>query len=101
MVQAVAAVDAFFSSGVAAQLATNGLPASRALALGTISMLLGLALLVVAVRLATPSLAVFLLGGVLIGGGAGAVFKGTTGVVLDGTAPENRVGCAAHCRAIM
>jgi MFS family permease len=84
-----------FSSGVAAQLATNGLPASRALALGTLSMLLGLALLVVAVRLATPSLALFLLGGALIGGGAGAVFKGTTGLVLEATPPAERLAATA------
>src|SRR6202042_3311863 len=80
-----------FSSGVAAQLATIGLPAARVLALGTISMLIGLALLVTSVRLSTPSLALFLLSGALIGAGAGAVFKGTTGLVLEATAPENRL----------
>jgi hypothetical protein len=80
-----------FSSGVAAQRATNGQPASRVFVLGTISMLIGLALLVTAVRLSTPSLVLFLLGGALIGAGAGAVFKGTTGLVLDATAPENRL----------
>jgi hypothetical protein len=67
------------------------LPASRILALGSISMLIGLALLVTAVRLSTPSLALFLLGGALIGAGAGAVFKGTTCLVLGATAPENRL----------
>jgi hypothetical protein len=80
-----------FSSGVASQLATNGLAAPRVLVLGTISMLVGLALLVTAVRLSTPSLALFLLGGALIGAGAGAVFKGTTGLVLAATAPEKRL----------
>jgi predicted MFS family arabinose efflux permease len=80
-----------FSSGVAAQLATDGLPASRVLMLGTLSMLIGLALLVTAVRLSTPSLALFLFSGGLIGAGAGAVFKGTTGLVLAATAPENRL----------
>ena len=80
-----------FTSGVAAQLATSRLPASRVLALGTISMLIGLALLVTAVRLSTPSLALFLLSGALIGGGAGAVFKGTTGIVLGATAPQKRL----------
>jgi hypothetical protein len=80
-----------FSSGVASQLATNGLPASRVFVLGTISMLMGLALLVASVRLSTPSLALFLVGGALIGAGAGAVFKGTTGLVLEATAPENRL----------
>jgi MFS family permease len=80
-----------FSSGVAYQLATSALPASRVFVLGTASMLLGLALLVASVRLWTPSLALFLVGGALIGGGAGAVFKGTTGLVLDATPPEGRL----------
>jgi hypothetical protein len=30
-------------------------------------------------------------GGTLIGAGAGAIYKGTTGIVLEATAPENRV----------
>jgi MFS family permease len=80
-----------FTSGVASQLATNRLPASRVFVVGTVSMLIGLALLVTAVRLSTPSLALFLLGGALIGAGAGAVFKGTTGLVLEATAPEGRL----------
>jgi hypothetical protein len=80
-----------FSAGVASQLATNGLPASRVFVLGTISMLIGLVLLVTAVRLSTPSLALFLVSGALIGGGSGAVFKGATGLVLEATAPENRL----------
>jgi hypothetical protein len=80
-----------FTSGVAAQLATTRLRASRVLVLGTISMLIGLALLVTAVRISTPSLELFLLGGTLIGAGAGAVFKGTTGLVLEATAPEHRL----------
>jgi hypothetical protein len=80
-----------FASGVASQLATSGLPASRVFVLGTISMLIGLAVLVTAVRLSTPSLALFLLSGALIGAGAGALFKGTTGLVLEATAPEDRL----------
>jgi predicted MFS family arabinose efflux permease len=80
-----------FAAGVASQLATSGLPASRVFVLGTISMLIGLALLVTAVRLSTPSLALFLISGALIGAGAGALFKGTTGLVLEATAPENRL----------
>jgi MFS family permease len=80
-----------FAAGVAAQLGTSGLPARRVFAFGTLSMLAGLALLVIAVRLSSPSLALFLLGGTLIGAGAGAVFKGTTGLVLEATPPEGRV----------
>jgi len=80
-----------FAGGVVPQLTTATLPASRVLALGTIAMLAGLVLLVVSVRLATPNLALFLIGGALIGTGSGAVFKGTTGIVLAASPPESRV----------
>jgi predicted MFS family arabinose efflux permease len=80
-----------FTAGVASQLATTKLRAPRVLTLGMLSMLVGLALLVVSVRLSTPSVALFLIAGALIGGGAGAVFKGTTGLVLAAAAPQDRV----------
>jgi predicted MFS family arabinose efflux permease len=90
---ALAGVTLFlvFSAGVVSQLATTRLQASRVLTLGTLFMLVGLVLLVVAVRLSTPSLAIFLISGALIGAGAGAVFKGTTGIVLEASAPQDRV----------
>jgi hypothetical protein len=84
-----------FTSGVVSQLATAKLPASRVLLIGTLSMLAGLALLVVSVRLTIPNLALFLVGGALIGAGSGAVFKGTTGIVLETSAPENRLPMTA------
>jgi hypothetical protein len=49
-----------------------------------------------AAPLSTPSLALFLVSGGLIGAGAGAVFKGTTGLVLAAAAPENRVALTAE-----
>ena len=49
-----------FSCGVLSQVATPKLAAPRVLALGTILMLIGLAFLVVSVRLSTPSLALLL-----------------------------------------
>ncbi|HLX31551.1 MAG TPA: MFS transporter [Gaiellaceae bacterium] len=85
-----------FSAGVVSQLLTTNLRASRVFALGTASMLVGLVLLVTSVRLAVPSLALFLVSGALIGAGVGAVYKGTAGLVLDGTAPENRVAMTAE-----
>jgi hypothetical protein len=84
-----AALFLLFACGVLSQLVT--LPASRVLALGTVSMLAGLVLLVVSVRLSTPNLAMFLIAGALIGAGSGAVFKGTTGIVLEKSPPESRV----------
>jgi MFS family permease len=91
--RALAGVALFlvFAGGVVPQLTTARLPASRVLALGTISMLAGLVLLVVSVRLPTPNLALFLIAGALIGTGSGAVFKGTTGIVLGASPPESRV----------
>jgi len=80
-----------FSCGVISQLATTNLRASHVLGLGTLSMLLGLALLVTSVRLSSPSLGLFLLSGALIGAGSGAVFKGTTGIVLEAAVPEDRL----------
>jgi hypothetical protein len=85
-----------FSAGVASQLATAPLRASLVLTLGGISMLVGLALLVTSVRLSSPSLALFLISGGLIGAGSGAVFKGTTGIVLESAAPENRLAMTAQ-----
>jgi MFS family permease len=85
-----------FAAGVASQLATDRLPATRVFVLGTSSMLIGLALLVTAVRISTPSLALFLVSGCLIGAGAGAVFKGTTGLVLDATPPEHRLAATSN-----
>jgi MFS family permease len=80
-----------FAAGVVSQLATTRLQAPRVLELGTISMLTGLVLLVVSVRLSAPSLALFLIAGALIGAGSGAVFKGTSGIVLEASPPEGRV----------
>jgi MFS family permease len=84
-----AALFLLFSCGVISQIVT--LPASRVLALGMTSMLAGLVLLVVSVRLSSPNLPMFLIGGALIGAGSGAVFKGTTGIVLGASPPESRV----------
>ena len=85
-----------FSSGVVSQLATDGLPARRVFVLGTIFLLTGLVALVTSVRLSTPSLALFLVSGSLIGAGVGAVFKGTTGLVLEATSPDKRLATISH-----
>ena len=85
-----------FSAGVASQLVTTKLRSAPVLALGSVSMLAGLVLLVTSVRLSSPSLALFLVGGALIGAGAGAVFKGTTGIVLQAAAPEDRLAMTSQ-----
>ncbi len=90
-----------YFSGAASQLAMTRLPASRVLALGTVSMLVGLVLLVASVLLSTPNLALFLVGGALIGAGVGAVFKGTTGIVLQAAAPENRLAMTSALLVVL
>ena len=85
-----------FSAGVVSQLATTKLRPTAVLAVGSASMLAGLLLLVISVRLSSPSLALFLIGGALIGAGAGAVFKGTTGIVLEAAAPEDRLAMTSQ-----
>jgi hypothetical protein len=94
---ALAGVTLFlvFTAGVVSQLLTAKLQPSRVLLTGTLSMLAGLVLLVVSVRLTIPNLALFLVGGALIGAGSGAVFKGTTGIVLETSAPQNRLHMTA------
>ena len=51
--------------------------------------------------LSTPNLAFFLLGGALIGAGVGAVFKGTTGIVLQAAAPENRLAMTSALLVVL
>src|SRR6202034_737465 len=77
-----------FSAGVVAQLATNRVHASRVLALGMTSMVVGLVLLVVAVRLSAPSLALFLIGGALIGAGAGRSTRARPGSCSKQPSPK-------------
>jgi hypothetical protein len=64
-------------------------------------MLVGLLLLVVSVRLTTPSLALFLVAGALAGAGVGAVFKGTTGIVLQASAPEDRLAMTSKLLVVL
>jgi MFS family permease len=77
-----------FTAGVLSQLVTARLRASRVFALGTISMLVGLVLLVTAVRLSTPSLALFLVSGGLIGAGRARSSKGRTASCWTGRLPR-------------
>jgi MFS family permease len=90
-----------FSCGVVSQVATTKLKASPVLALGTLSMLVGLVLLVVSVRLSTPSLSLFLISGALTGAGVGAVFKGTSGIVLEAAAPEDRLAMTSRLLIVL
>lgn len=88
-------VFALFTSGVVSQVALATAPPRRLLGAGTVLMVAGLTLTAVAVWLPTPSYALFLIGGALNGGGAGAVFKGSVGTVIGITAPHQRAEALA------
>jgi MFS family permease len=77
------ALFAMFAGGVGVQIATLTWAVRRVLGAGIALILLGLTVTVVAVWLPTPSLALLLVGGAVSGAGAGAVFKGTVGTVIE------------------
>ena len=85
-----ATVFGVFCAGVVAQLATAGWSVRRGLRAGMALMLLGLAVTVTAVWLPAPSLTLFMIGGAVIGAGAGAIFKGAVGTVIRIARPESR-----------
>jgi MFS family permease len=90
-----ATLFAVFSAGVVAQLATMKWSLRRVLAAGMALLLLGLAVTVTAVWLPAPSLALFILGGVVTGAGGGAIFKGAVGTVIRISPPESRAEALA------
>jgi NAD(P)-dependent dehydrogenase (short-subunit alcohol dehydrogenase family) len=73
---------------------TVALSGGQSIQVVTISVLTGLVLLVIAVHLSTPSLVAFLVSDALVG--AGAVYKGTTGLVLEAAAPEDRLALTSQ-----
>lgn len=80
-------VCAMFGAGVAAQFVTVAWSVARDLQAGMGAMVIGVGLAVLAVWLHSPSLAVFIAGGALIGAGAGAIFKGAVGTVMSISPP--------------
>ena len=84
-----------FAAAVVAQLALAGRSTRSAIAIGIGTMVLGMAVLVVAVFLNSPSLALFEIGGVITGAGAGALFKGVVTSVAELAPPESRAEALA------
>jgi MFS family permease len=77
-----------FGAAALAQVALSRAASSRQLHAGLTGLILGLALVTVAVWL--PSLTIFLLGGALAGAGAGAAFKGSISTVIAIAPPIRR-----------
>jgi MFS family permease len=90
-----AAVFVVFWSGIAAQVATLTWSARRGQILGVVLMLAGLAMVVGAAWLPTPSLALFLVGGAVVGAGGGAVFRATLSTVIAVSTAEHRAEALA------
>jgi hypothetical protein len=78
-----AVIGALFAGSVLAQILTASWPAARVFEAGMGAMVVGLGAAVVAEWLHRPSLGLFIFGGVLTGGGGGAIFKGVIGTVLS------------------
>ena len=83
-----AVLGTMFAAGVIAQILTARWPVTREFEAGMGAMVLGLGAEVVAVWLPAPSLALFIAGGVFIGAGAGAIFRGAIGTVMSISSPE-------------
>jgi MFS family permease len=94
---ALAGATAFavFAAAVVSQLALAGRSTRSAIAVGIATTPLGMAVLVVAVFLPSPSLALFEIGGVISGAGAGALFKGVVTSVAEIATPESRAEALA------
>ncbi|WP_064750418.1 MFS transporter [Solirubrobacter soli] len=95
--KALAGAAAFivFASAAVVQVALARRPRRELVANGTVVTLAGLALVVLALWLPTPSLALFLIGGVAFGAGAGSVFKGAVGTVIAVAEPARRAEALA------
>ena len=77
-----------FGSGAVAQIAASALPATRQVSLGLALMTVGV--LIVTVAVWWPTLALFLVGGMIAGSGVGVLFKGALGTVVGLARPEAR-----------
>jgi MFS family permease len=95
--RALAGAVAFlvFAAAAVAQLLAANRSARNQVATGIAGMLAGMGLLVVGVWLPTPSLALFLVGGGVVGAGAGLLFKGALGTVVAIAADEHRAEALA------
>jgi MFS family permease len=95
--RALAGAAAFlvFAAAAAAQVVLAAWSRRQLIRLGAAGMLTGSALLVIAVWLASPSLALFLLGGVVVGAGAGSLFKGSVMTVVAITDDDHRAEALA------
>jgi len=84
-----------FASGLIAQMTTIRWSAQRVIAVGTGPAVAGLSIMVVSAWSDPPSLAAFLLGGVIAGAGGGLIFRGSLSVVIASASADVRAGALA------
>jgi MFS family permease len=90
-----AAIFLTFGSGVVVQTTTTSWPARRLLVAGIPTIILGLTVLVLSAWTAPPSLALFLLGGVVTSSGAAAIYRASLSVIIATARPDERAGALA------
>lgn len=90
-----ATIFVMFGAGVAFQVAFMATEARRSIQLGLPLIMLGLAVTTLSLWLPDPSLALFLAGGALVGGGAGLLFKGSVATVVQVAPAESRAEALA------
>lgn len=88
-----------FGAGAVTQGLTAAWPPHRLFRLGIGPILVGLTLLVISAWTSPPSLALFLVSGVIAGIGAGAVFRASLATVLSVSNPDDRAGAVASVYA--
>jgi hypothetical protein len=84
-----------FGAGVVVQTTTTSWPAHRLITAGIVPALSGLGLLVASAWTSPPSLALFLIGGIVSGAGSGAIFRGSLTVVISTSGADDRAGVLA------
>ena len=84
-----------FGTGVLVQTTTTHWPAQKLIAAGLVPTIVGLIVLVASAWTSPASLALFLIGGAVIGLGGGAMIRGSLSVVISTTHPADRAGALA------
>jgi predicted MFS family arabinose efflux permease len=90
-----AAIFLTFGVGIVVQTTTTSWPAHRLLSAGIPTIILGLAVLVASAWTAPPSLALFLIGGIVTGIGASAIFRASLVIVIATSRADDRAGALA------
>ena len=90
-----AAIFLTFGSGAVVQVTTSRWPARRLLVAGIPTIIVGLTVLVASAWTTPPSLALFLIGGVVTSIGAAAIYRASLGIVIATAGPDDRAGALA------